>query len=215
MELKIIDSPPTQQGPDREFYTIAQLKHDRVWPYEFLPAYGMYPYLKRAGEDLLGIEIGVLKGENISLLLDLCPNIKRIYGIDPYLEHTDNGFHRSHEAMKRYEKIARENLNGYRDRVSIFEKSSNDAVSEFEEGSLDFVLLDGDHSYDGIMQDLINYSPKIKKNGYIFVHDCHLECVRNAMHDFRNKQKLRTPILISKNYVQFWQKEVLVNATPH
>lgn len=40
----------------------------------------------------------------------------------------------------------------------------------FPEG-IDFVLLDGDHSYEGISQDYQNYAPMVKPGGIIAFHD--------------------------------------------
>lgn len=36
---------------------------------------------------------------------------------------------------------------------------------------LDFLFIDGDHSYEGVKQDFLDYIPFIKKNGIIAFHD--------------------------------------------
>jgi cephalosporin hydroxylase len=35
----------------------------------------------------------------------------------------------------------------------------------------DVIYVDGDHSYDGCMADLINYSPMVDKGGYLVIDD--------------------------------------------
>jgi len=37
--------------------------------------------------------------------------------------------------------------------------------------NLDFLFIDGDHSYDGVKRDFEMYSPLVKKNGLIAFHD--------------------------------------------
>ncbi len=38
-------------------------------------------------------------------------------------------------------------------------------------GPLDFIFIDGDHSYDGTMSDFNDYSPLVRKGGLIGFHD--------------------------------------------
>ncbi len=36
---------------------------------------------------------------------------------------------------------------------------------------VDFLLIDGDHSYDGVAQDYWTYTPSVREGGYIALHD--------------------------------------------
>lgn len=45
------------------------------------------------------------------------------------------------------------------------------AIRSYFPGGIDFVLLDGDHSYEGIRQDFENYAPLVKPGGLIAFHD--------------------------------------------
>ncbi len=38
-------------------------------------------------------------------------------------------------------------------------------------GLVDFLFIDGDHSYQGVKQDFFNYLPLVKKGGYVAFHD--------------------------------------------
>jgi hypothetical protein len=205
MELKIVSG---EEKPFEEFATIEEHKALGNWPHEFLSAYGMIPYLKRQPGELLGIEIGVFTGENVRVLLDECPNIVGIFGIDPYVEHSDQGVTRSQENMDRYKAIADKNLAGYELKYSLIQhrSDSKEALGLIGDGTQDFILVDADHSYEGIMSDLENYYPKLKSGGHMFIHDCYLECVRQAINDFREKHRIRAPINMSKNFVHFWVK---------
>jgi predicted O-methyltransferase YrrM len=44
-------------------------------------------------------------------------------------------------------------------------------LKDFEDESLDFIFIDGDHRFDAIMMDIICWVPKIRKNGIIIIHD--------------------------------------------
>jgi predicted O-methyltransferase YrrM len=203
MELKIVQG---DEKPFEEFATIEEHKALGNWPHEFLSAYGMMPYLKRQTGPLYGVEIGVFTGENVRVLLDECPNIKHITGIDPYVEHSDQGVTRSQENMDRYKAIADKNLADAGDRYHLIQERSDVAYTKLNDEKLDFVLVDADHSYEGIMSDLRLYYPKLKSGGHMFIHDCYLECVRSAINDFREENKIRQPINMSKNFVHFWVK---------
>ena len=189
-----------------EYFNIETLKMMSMWPQKYLSAYGMMPYLKRMPGNLAGIEIGVLKGENVFVLLDEVPSIEKVWGVDPYSPYQDYETKRTKEDMNAYKKVAAENLSGFGERYELVEKTSKKAASAFKDESVDFILIDSDHTYESIKKDLELYYPKLKNNGYMFVHDTHVEHVRNAVFDFKKEQKNRLPIQISKNFLFFWRK---------
>jgi methyltransferase family protein len=56
-------------------------------------------------------------------------------------------------------------------RVTIHRKFSNKAVDDFAPGSLDWVYIDADHTYQSCLQDLIRWANIVKLDGSIFGHD--------------------------------------------
>jgi hypothetical protein len=48
---------------------------------------------------------------------------------------------------------------------------SETAAPQIEDGSLDFVYIDGDHCFDAAMLDLILWSRKVRKGGLVGGHD--------------------------------------------
>lgn len=48
--------------------------------------------------------------------------------------------------------------------------------------SLDYVFIDGDHSYEGAKADILNFIPKLKASGWLVVQDCVRE-VEQALQD--------------------------------
>jgi len=52
------------------------------------------------------------------------------------------------------------------------DKSSIDWVdNKLGKESLDFIFIDGDHSYEGVKRDYYNYLPFVKEGGFIAMHD--------------------------------------------
>jgi hypothetical protein len=123
--------------------------------------------LKNFKNDLVGVEIGVAKGENAKVMLNALP-IKKLYLIDPYV---NNPF-RS-------------------DRVRFIKKKSEHAVADVPD-NLDFVYIDGDHSYEACKKDIELYYPKVRSGGVIGGHDfgiLNLGVIK-AVLEFRDKTGL-------------------------
>jgi len=56
--------------------------------------------------------------------------------------------------------------------VEVMETTSAEAVKSFDDESLDFVFIDGDHRYVGVKQDIDLWFPKVKVGGILSGHDC-------------------------------------------
>lgn len=123
----------------------------------------------RNKSNLIGAEIGVYYGDNA---LDYLGNldIKKIYLIDPYTIHPLPHCY-NEQRMKESEKEARAKLDIYKDKIEWVRTKSAEAASLFDDESLDFVYIDGDHSYKFIHEDMTLYYPKVKKDGLFSGHD--------------------------------------------
>lgn len=55
--------------------------------------------------------------------------------------------------------------------VTLIRKLTSEAVSEIEQ--INYLHVDADHSYDGVLEDLENYLPKMAGDWAITVHDTH------------------------------------------
>lgn len=111
-----------------------------------------------------GAEVGVRMGTNAIEIFKRVPDVK-LYCIDPwnaYLKVTDE------RQDSYYQKCIRV-LTGKN--AELIRKTSMDAVSQFENESLDFVYIDGRHEFDYVMEDIVFWLPKIKKGGIISGHD--------------------------------------------
>jgi len=57
--------------------------------------------------------------------------------------------------------------------VKILKGDSSVMVDCIEDNFADLIFVDGDHSYEGCRSDISLYTPKLKKDGWMLVHDYH------------------------------------------
>ena len=120
----------------------------------------------------IGVEVGVNEGENIFEIAKNNSKLK-IYGVDPYKIQKENILYNeeyndeSLSIIKR--KILKESLK-YPNLKIIIDRSDN-ASKQFDKESIDFVFIDGDHSYESVKTDINCWEPKVKEDGLIMGHD--------------------------------------------
>lgn len=116
----------------------------------------------------MGAEIGVAGGRYSKALCDVIPGLK-LYCIDTWQRYRANPRGGKQEQHDRNWELAHERLKEYD--VTFIKNFSMDAVRNFEDGSLDFVYIDAHHSFDFVMEDIINWGRKVRKGGIISGHD--------------------------------------------
>ena len=128
--------------------------------------------LNKLGLNGNGAEIGVQRGDFSRHLLEHW-NGKKLFLID-FWRHDEsyqdigNGDHNvqldcmAHTFMKVYP---------YKERAVIIRELSVPAANLIQDGSLDFVYLDADHSYMAAKADIAAWAPKVKKGGVLSGHD--------------------------------------------
>lgn len=120
-------------------------------------------------KDLIGLEIGCYEGKNANNLLENL-NIKELHGVDPYQQYVDwNGGLTCHP-YDPAEKIANERLSKFSNFIK-HKKTSDDAVSDFQDSMFDFIFIDGLHTYEQVLMDCRNYYSKLKPGGIFSGHD--------------------------------------------
>jgi len=55
--------------------------------------------------------------------------------------------------------------------ITLLNTTSDEAVKQLDHHLFNFVFIDGDHTYEGVLADWINYSPLITKHGAVAFHD--------------------------------------------
>ena len=66
------------------------------------------------------------------------------------------------------------------------------AKSTLKGKSLDFLFIDGDHTYEGVKKDFEMYSPLVKKGGLVAFHDIciHPPALKSDVYSYWNEIKL-------------------------
>lgn len=166
-----------------------------------LPLRPMIEFLKEYFNDenqLIGAEIGVFKGFNaLSILRNL--NIETLYLIDSYMKY--DGYDKVNmnyevnrkggfDNIKRY---AQNKLKHYNDKIRWLNIKSHIAYNviansvSMNDFMLDFVYIDGNHSYSYVINDLKNYWKIVRDGGVIGGHDIDIFDVASAVNDFKNQ----------------------------
>lgn len=116
-------------------------------------------------------EIGVREGYNFELLL--VPNAVEGIAVDMWRDTGDVAQNDRFEAQEELSNYYRDLYHKYKDndRVSIIREHSVQAATFFEDEYFDFVYIDADHTYEGVLADLQAWYPKVKMGGIIGGHD--------------------------------------------
>ncbi len=117
-----------------------------------------------------GIEIGVHKARFSMEILNRNPAC-HLTLIDPWIPYYDSRM--TKEIQDGHYAEAMKNLKPYLEagRATVVQKKSLEALDLFEDGSLDFIFIDGDHAFDEVVQDIIYWTKKVKKDGMVAIHD--------------------------------------------
>ena len=68
-------------------------------------------------------------------------------------------------------------LAGHRDRIAIHKMRSDESHTHIPD-KLDFIYIDGNHSYEGVKTDIELYYPKLRKGGLLMGDDYHPEPIQ-------------------------------------
>lgn len=104
-----------------------------------------------------GAELGVDKGILFHMLLSCCPELS-LLGVDLGLRS---------DRRAKCEGIATK----YADRAKFLVASTHEAAGMVPDGAFDFVFIDADHSETAVTEDITDWTPKVKKGGWLGGHD--------------------------------------------
>lgn len=119
-----------------------------------------------------GAEIGVAEGKFSLFICQANPSLERHWCIDLW-----DTYYRGNTKLKNREMQddayaqAVNNLKDYP--VEFIRESSATAHRHIKDESLDYIYIDGDHSFDYVILDLIFWSRKVKPGGIVSGHDAY------------------------------------------
>lgn len=155
----------------------------------------------------IGVEIGVAAGKYGAVLASANPQMK-FYGVDPWQPYEEGIDYLSQETFEKLFAQFQEVIAPYSNYEAIKELSM-DAAKKFDDGSLDFVYIDADHSEPYITEDITEWYKKLKVGGILSGHDYirpgnrgrkNFTCdVIDAIHRFTKDNNIRPWFLIGLN----------------
>lgn len=133
-----------------------------------------YPFHKMIIDDLFNniifLEIGVFRGQTLALmglLSNLCDKEMDIYGVTP-LDSTDG--HWESDYAKDIHTIHNK-FNLTKPNLIVGLSTDHDIIHSCSSFELDVLYIDGGHTADVVTSDIVNYSPLVKKGGYMIIDD--------------------------------------------
>lgn len=133
----------------------------------------LYDHVVDKFDSGLFVEVGSWKGKSAAYLgvniINSGKNIK-LHCVDTFggsIEHT--GVKEIVEGTLHATCV--QNLEPVSSVVEIFKIDSVSASKNYEDKSIEFVFIDGDHSYEAVMEDIAAWLPKVKPGGILAGHD--------------------------------------------
>jgi predicted O-methyltransferase YrrM len=176
--------------------------------------YGWFSYdylykdaVERAEDGALFVEIGSFLGQSAAFMcVEIINSQKNIKFdcIDPmkivenyaesarlhpelWSQYSAEQFHKRLESVKGY--------------YNLIQEESSIAVNLYKDNSIDFLMIDGDHSYDAVKNDIINFLPKMKIGGVITGDDAYVPEILKAAKDAIEGTELTLSVVEG---IHFW-----------
>jgi hypothetical protein len=154
-------------------------------------------------DELIGAEIGMWTAQTFCTLLDNCPRIKTLYGIDPYKPYVDTIDGESmvvdSDMIMQVKIQALTNImsTGKQEKVLFVEDYSVNALDLIPDHELDFIFVDSYINKDHALDELKNWYPKVKSGGIFSGHD--YDCIKETVDQFRKINNIKQNISVFDN----------------
>lgn len=163
---------------DDRYLVILQEKfmHDRS---------SLEPLIARIPHRSVMVEVGSLAGFSTRVF---ARHFDKVISVDPYRAGYDDGHDKNSDVGRLA--LARDLFTlRFIDepKVTQHREPSAEACRRFADGSLDFVYLDGSHTYDAVAEDIRCWRPKVKRGGMLAGDDYSWEGVERAVREGLDK----------------------------
>ncbi|MCH1613125.1 MAG: class I SAM-dependent methyltransferase [Flavobacteriales bacterium] len=142
------------------------------------------------------VEIGSFMGRSTHYLATSLYNANKsnvkIYSVDTFQGSSE---HATLNIPQDFKSIFEKNLDFFIERGMVIpcqgRSDSQEILDKFEDESLDYIMVDGAHEYEPVMDDIENWWPKLKQTGTMFGDDYLLESVKQACLTSFGKMKMK------------------------
>ena len=136
--------------------------------------YEIPSYLTQLGLSGQGVEVGVRDGEFSEHVLSHWNGIMHL--VDPWLNQNTTIYNDISNVAKdeqeaRFRMVSTTMANKFPARYHIHRTYSVEASKLFTDSQLDFVYIDARHDYEGVLEDMNAWWPKLKVGGLFAGHD--------------------------------------------
>lgn len=157
--------------------------------YGFCNFYDIYEEAVRsAPQNSIIVEIGTMAGLSASVMGTLIINSRKnidFYSIDPlpdlYGDDSMNYYGQEFDVPMYSLFIRNMRSLGLHKYVTQLRMNSVDAAKLFDDDSIHFVFIDGDHTEEAVTNDINAWLPKLRTNGMLAGHDYDHESVKKAV----------------------------------
>jgi|TARA_B110000259_G_C13812544_1_gene321302 hypothetical protein len=161
------------------------------------------------GENLIGMEVGVFRGESLLAFLMNCENIKEMHGVDSWEEYYDylgsldgrpvGGANAcGSEINKAITEISLKHCD-YANKAILHHMDSNKCAETFDDEYFDFIFVDVSMTDEQVNNDLNVWYPKVKKGGLFTGHDWDYIPLQESVHQFRETHNVKTRLSTYSN----------------
>lgn len=128
----------------------------------------LYDVALQMPDNGIAVELGCYCGRSSRVIVEAVKERRgKLYSVDSFVEGFDGVPTIPGEALRQYTKYI---LNPFYDYAELIKKNTIRA-SKFFDQPIDFLFIDADHSYSGVVQDCLHWLPKLKSGGRVAFHD--------------------------------------------
>jgi len=136
-------------------------------PFGFREGRFLFKIAKSLNNNSVIVEIGAFKGKSTAYIAEGIGSKQiQFFSIDTWYSDA-----MSQDREDVYH-IFLENIKTYKDKVQPLRGYSYEIRKNWpQQKVIDFLWIDGDHSYEGVKKDIEDWGPLVKKNSFICFHD--------------------------------------------
>jgi predicted O-methyltransferase YrrM len=154
--------------------------------------YNVFSTIIKENDYKLCAEIGIGYGFHAKEILDNT-NIDHLYLVDPSKDYKDSFADdvRNNGGFDALVSHIKDHLSEHKDRYTWYKKDSlNVTNDEINDGSMDAIFIDADHSYQAVKDDLSFWWKKLKVGGQLLGDDYWMVGVSRAVNEFATLHSL-------------------------
>jgi O-antigen biosynthesis protein len=122
------------------------------------------------------VELGTLRGVSYCAFCQAVKELElstRCFAVDNWRGDELSGFYDA-QGAEILSELKEHHDPLYQDFSQLIQSSFDDALSGFENGTIDLLHIDGCHSYEAVKHDFESWLPKMSERGVVLLHDIHV-----------------------------------------